>query len=382
MLELLNYELLRIVWWLLLGVLLIGYAIMDGFDLGVATLMPFIAKDDTEKRILINSVGPVWEGNQVWLLLGGGAIFAAWPLVYAVSFSGLYLAIMLLLATLILRPVAFKFRSKVENKTWRTVWDICLFVSGLAPALVTGVAVGNAVLGIPFYFDSDLLSHYTGSFFALFSPFALLTGLMSVSMILTHSCVYTAIKTEGGLQERALKVFNVTVITTVVLYIIGAIFVKFFVEGYVITSAVDASGPSNPLNKEVTKELGVYFSNFASRPLALLSAVFVIAGAFVARMMVAKKAYGKAFIGTSFMIAGVVSTAGNIMFPFILPSSIDPVSSLTVWDASSSHLTLVVMLISTLIFFPLIVLYTSWVYSVLRGKVTKESLENAEGDVY
>ncbi len=382
MLELLNYELLRLVWWLLLGVLLIGYAIMDGFDLGVATLIPFIAKTDTEKRILINTVGPVWEGNQVWLLLGGGAIFAAWPMVYAVSFSGLYLAIMLLLATLILRPVAFKFRSKVEDKRWRMVWDICLFVSGLVPALVCGVAVGNAVLGIPFYLDETMLSHYTGSFFALFSPFALLTGLMSVFMIISHSTVYTAIKTEGSLQERALKIFNVSIIVTLVLYIVGMIFVKYFIEGYVITSTVDGSGPSAPLNKEVTKELGVYFTNLVTRPLALLSAALVFAGALFAKTMVAKKAFGKAFIGTSFMIAGIVSTAGNIMFPFILPSSLDPVSSLTVWDASSSHMTLLVMLVATLIFFPLIVLYTSWVYSVLRGKVTESTIENAEGDMY
>ena len=171
-----DYETLRIIWWALLGILLIGFAIMDGFDLGTAILLPFMGRTDLERRMLINSVGPVWEGNQVWFILGGGAAFAAWPPLYAISFSGFYLAMLLVLLALILRPVAIKFRSKIDDDTWRTVCDIALFISGIVPALIFGVAFGNLLLGVPFHLDDELRAHYTGSFFGLLNPFALLCG--------------------------------------------------------------------------------------------------------------------------------------------------------------------------------------------------------------
>src|SRR5271168_1082139 len=175
-----EYEVFRVIWWALLGVLLIGLAVMDGFDLGAAMLMPIIGKTDAERRVVLNTVGPVWEGNQVWLILGAGAIFAAWPMLYAVAFSGFYFAMLLLLVSLILRPVGFKYRSKLENHGWRNFWDGALFVGGLVPALVYGVAFGNVLQGVPFTFDNFLRLTYSGSFFALFNPFALLTGIISV----------------------------------------------------------------------------------------------------------------------------------------------------------------------------------------------------------
>ena len=193
----LDYETLRLIWWVLLGVLLIGFAIMDGFDLGVAALLPFVGRSDTERRVLINTIGPVWEGNQVWFILGGGAIFAAWPPLYAVSFSGFYLAMFLVLAALILRPVGFKFRGKLADPRWRAVWDTALFIGGVVPALVFGVAVGNVLQGVPFFFDDSLRATYTGGLLGLFNPFALLCGVVSLAMLVMQGGAFLALKTEA-----------------------------------------------------------------------------------------------------------------------------------------------------------------------------------------
>ena len=201
--EMMSYETLRLVWWLLLGVLLVAYAVMDGFDLGVAMLLPFAARNDLERRVAINSVGPVWEGNQVWLILGGGAIFAAWPQLYAVAFSGFYLAMFAILVGLILRPVAFKFRSKRAEPSWRSRWDWVLFGSGLVPTLIFGVALGNVLQGVPFRLESDMQIFYDGSFFGLLNPFALLCGLVSVAMLVMHGSAWLRLKTDGAVAERA-----------------------------------------------------------------------------------------------------------------------------------------------------------------------------------
>ena len=203
-----EYEIFRVIWWAILGVLLIGLAVMDGFDLGAAMLSPIIGKTDTERRVVINTVGPVWEGNQVWLILGGGAIFAAWPMLYAVAFSGFYFAMLLLLVALILRPVGFKYRSKLQGTGWRNFWDGALFIGGLVPALVYGVAFGNVLQGVPFTFDNFLRITYSGTFFGLFNPFALLCGILSVAMLLMHGGAYVACKTEGSIRARALPVWS------------------------------------------------------------------------------------------------------------------------------------------------------------------------------
>jgi cytochrome d ubiquinol oxidase subunit II len=199
----LDYEILRLIWWLLLGTLLIGFSVMDGFDLGAAMLLPFVARTDKERRLVINTIGPVWEGNQVWLILGAGAIFAAWPILYAVAFSGFYLAMFLALAALILRPVSFKFRSEIENPRWRTFWDYALFISGVVPALIFGVAVGNALRGVPFRFDDTLRMTYEGDLFGLLNPFALLCGLVSCAMLVMHGGAYLALKADQPVADRA-----------------------------------------------------------------------------------------------------------------------------------------------------------------------------------
>ena len=192
----LDYPTLKIIWWLLIGVLLIGFAVMDGHDMGVATLLPFAGRDDEERRVIINTVGPHWDGNQVWFITGGGAIFAAWPLVYATAFSGFYWAMLLVLWALFLRPVGFDYRSKIDHPAWRSAWDWGLFVGGFVPPLVFGVAFGNLLQGVPFGFDERMLSTYTGSFWALFNPFALLCGLVSSAMVTFHGAVYLSHRTE------------------------------------------------------------------------------------------------------------------------------------------------------------------------------------------
>jgi cytochrome d ubiquinol oxidase subunit II len=372
----LDYETMRLIWWLLLGVLLIGFAIMDGFDLGVGTLLPFAAKTDEERRMLINLIGPTWEGNQVWLILGGGAIFAAWPALYAVSFSGFYLAMIAILLALILRPVGFKFRSKVENTTWRSTWDWALFIGGFVPALIFGVAVGNVLLGVPFRFDSAMRIYYDGNFFGLLTPFALLCGLVSLTMLVAHGATVIVARVPGVVGERARSFGKIAALLSVVLFALAGVWLAFGINGYVVTSVQDVAGPSNPMLKTVTTGSGVWMENYTKHSWMLIAPVLGFAGMALSFIALHCRKGTLAFLCSSAGIFGIISTAGVSLFPFLLPSSVMPNASLTVWDASSSHLTLFIMLIATVIFLPLILLDTSWVYSVMRGPITKDSVDN------
>lgn len=373
----LDYEILRLIWWALLGILLIGFAVMDGFDLGVATLMPFIGKTDTERRIILNTVGPVWEGNQVWLVLGAGAIFAAWPTLYAVAFSGFYLAMFLVLCALILRPVGFKFRSKVNDPRWRKTWDVALFVGGFVPALIFGVAFGNLFIGAPFRFDETLRMVYEGTLLGLLNPFALLSGLISVAMLSMHGATYLALKTENPIAGRASAAARNSAIALVILFTIAGVWLAVAVPGHIVTSALPHDGPSNPLFKTVITRTGAWFDNYARYPWMIVAPLLVFAGTalvlWLRRPMLS-------FLASAAVVVGVISTAGFALFPFLLPSSLDPKMGLTVWDASSSKLTLLIMLAATLIFLPVILAYTAWVYRVLRGPVTSTYIErNSKG---
>ncbi len=367
-----SYELLRVIWWVLLGVLLIGFAILDGFDLGVAMWLPWLAKTDVDRRVIINSIAPTWEGNQVWFILGGGAIFAAWPDLYAVSFSGFYLAMLMILLALIIRPVGFKYRSKVTEPRWRSFWDYALFTSGLIPALIFGVAVGNVLQGVPFHFDANLRSFYTGNFWNLLNPFALLTGLLSVVMLAMHGAYFLNIKTVDYLQKRAIFVARIASILTVILFIFAGICVKYCIDGYITTTAILHHGPSNPLYKMVIHDHGAWLMNYQNYPLTLLMPLMGIILPLFAVMLI--KYPKTAFVCSSLSLCGIIATVGVSMFPFILPSSSVPNHSLLIWDSSSSALTLLIMLIATVIFLPIVLLYTSWVYKVLSGKVTDKTI--------
>ncbi|MDE9450926.1 cytochrome d ubiquinol oxidase subunit II [Aliiroseovarius sp. Z3] len=379
--ELIEYDILRVIWWGLLGVLLIAFALTDGFDMGVGALLPFVAKTDVERRVAINTVGPVWEGNQVWFILGGGAIFAAWPPLYAVSFSGFYLAMFVVLAAFIVRPVAFKYRSKREDAKWRTRWDWALFAGGAVPALLFGVAVGNVLLGVPFYLTEDLMPMYPGNFamkfVGLLRPFALLAGVVSLSMLLMHGAAWLSLKAEGAVAERARAIGTKAGLVAAASYALAGLWLAVGVDGFTL-GEVAANGPSNPLYSEVTRG-GSWFAAYSERPWILIAPVMGFAGIAFAVLGLRSGREVSTLLWSKLGILGIISSVGLTMFPFILPSTLDPNSSLTVWDASSSHQTLFIMLIVTAIFLPLILAYTAWVYKVLWGKVTEAQVtENSE----
>ena len=366
----LDYATLKLIWWLLVGVLLIGFAIMDGHDMGVGMLLPVVGQDDTERRVMINTIAPHWDGNQVWFITAGGAIFAAWPLVYATAFSGLYWAMLAVLWALFFRPVGFDYRSKIHHPTWRNTWDWGLFVGGAVPPLIFGVAFGNLFQGVPFTFDDHLVSTYSGSFWALLNPFALLCGVVSTALITFHGAIYLAHRTQGEIQWRALRAAGFFGGLLVLAFAAAGVWLWMAIPGYVIQSAVDGAALPNPLAKTVVREAGAWFANYRRYPATLALPVLGFAGVIAAQALARSGRTMAAFWASSLAIAGVIGTAGAALFPFIMPSSIDPDASLTVWDSVSSQRTLGIMLWATLIFMPIIILYTSWAYRVMGGKVT------------
>ncbi|HEX7695311.1 MAG TPA: cytochrome d ubiquinol oxidase subunit II [Sphingomonas sp.] len=371
----LDYDVLRVIWWALMGVLLIGFALTDGFDLGVAALLPWVARSDEERRMVINTIAPTWEGNQVWLILGGGAIFAAWPFVYAVSFSGFYLAMFLVLAALILRPVGFKYRSKHEDRRWRGRWDWALFVGGFVPALVFGVAVGNVLSGAPFRFDSDLRLHYMGGLLDLFTPFTLLAGLLSVAMLVLHGAGWLSLKVESGqVLDRARRFGTVAAVAAFLLYGIGFVMLAYADIGYRLGALADPTGPSNPLGTTAVHAAGGWLTNYAAHPWMWAAPLLGFVGPVLAAVGIARRRSALVFGGSSAATIGIIASVGASMFPFILPSSIDAHSSLTVWNASSSQMTLWIMLLVTLVFLPIVLIYTSWAFKVMFGRVTIEDV--------
>ncbi len=371
----LEYETLRLVWWLLVGVLLIGFAVMDGHDMGVGTLLPFVGRNDVERRVVINTVGPHWDGNQVWFITAGGAVFAAWPLVYAAAFSGFYWAMLAVLWALFLRPTGFDFRSKIEDPRWRSGWDWGIFVGSAVPPVIFGVAFGNLLQGVPFHFDATLATRYTGTFWQLLNPFALLAGVVSLSMITFHGANYLMHRTEAEIYRRARTASLVFGLLLLATFALAGVWVSSGIGGYVITSGADPAGVSNPLAKTVVADPGAWMNNYVRWPLTMLVPACGFLGT-IAGLVLARRGWTlAAFIASSVAMAGVIGTAAVSMFPFVMPSSSEPNSSLTVWDATSSHLTLGLMLGAVVIFMPLIIFYTRWAYGVMAGKVTAAYVE-------
>jgi len=378
-----DYETLRVIWWVLLGVLLIGFAATDGFDMGVGALLPFVAKTDLERRVAINTVGPVWEGNQVWFILGGGAIFAAWPALYALSFSGFYLAMFLVLLALIMRPVGFKYRSKKPDPAWRTRWDWALFVGGFVPAVIFGVAVGNTLQGVPFHFTPDLRPIYEGTLLGLLNPLALYCGLVSLAMLVTHGAAWLVFKADGKVADRARSIGGKAAVATSVLFAGGGVLIHLgLLGGYRVTSQVVWDGPSNPLIKTAVADGGAWLANFNAHPVLWAVPVLGMAAPLLAAWGFHARREGWTFLASKLGVAMIIATVGFAMFPILLPSSSNPSHSLTVFDASSSRATLRNMLIATVVFMPMILAYTGWVYRVLWGKVGEKNIEKAGSSAY
>ncbi|HEX8784292.1 MAG TPA: cytochrome d ubiquinol oxidase subunit II [Steroidobacteraceae bacterium] len=373
-----DYETLRLIWWAILGVLLIGFAVTDGFDLGVGATFRFLGRSDDERRALLESIEPVWEGNQVWFILGGGALFAAWPLLYAASFSGLYLAMFLVLVALILRPVGFTFRGKLTEPRWRNGWDWALTVGGAVPALLFGVAFGNLFLGLPFYYDDLQRPVFTGSFFGLLHPFALLVGIVSLAMLIMHGNAYAAFKVGEPMSQRAAAVGRAAAVVFAVAFILAGLWVDHL-EGAHIVAGADPMGPSNPLGKLVLALPGAWLANYREHPLLWLLPLLGIVGAAANWTWLGAQRAGRAFLASCLSVATTILTAGVALFPFLMPSSTHPSHGLTIWDASSSAFTLGIMLLAVVILLPVILAYTAWVFHVLRGRITLEEIRRHTG---
>lgn len=376
-----DYETIRVIWWGILGLVLIGFSITGGFDLGIGILLPFLGKNDDERRVILNSIGPTWEGNQVWFVLAGAILFSAWPMAYAVSFSSMYFALLLTLFTLFLRPLGFDYRSKITNQKWRNNWDIALFIGSFVPALVFGIAFGNLFIGIPFHLENDLRIVYLGSFWNLLTPFTILTGLISLSMFVMHGAIYLQIKTQDIIYQRARNITLFFTLNTLILFACAGFWVTFL-DGYHISSELFSNNPSNPLLKTVKRIPGLWLDNYGHFPDLWIIPTCAFVSGYLSLLFSIFNHPEKTYLFSSITIATIILTAGCSLFPFIIPSSISFNSSLTVWDSSSSLKTLTIMFWVTLIFIPLILIYVSWVFRVLRGKITVEHIHKNNHTAY
>lgn len=373
-----EYGTLKLIWWLFILVLFMVFFVFGGRDFGVCILLPWVGKNDDERRVLINSIGPTWEGNQVWFITAGGAMFAAWPIVYATAFSGLYYALLLVLFSLILRPPGFDFRSKLASPIWRSTWDWALFISGFVPALVFGIGLGNLLLGVPFSLNEILQSQYEGSFFQLLNPFSIAMGLAAVSLLALQGGVYLQKKLMDEFLPRLKKINLILGSVFILLFVLIGLWITFRLQGYHIQSVMDINASLNPNAKEVLIGKN-WLHNFDYFPVLWALPVMTLLTVLFAMMCSLKNHTTTAVLMCSLAIVFGLATVSLTLFPFILPSSSHPNHSLTVWDATSSHLTLQYMFYVAVVFLPIILSYTFWVFRVLTGKIkTSEMLKQTE----
>ncbi|SDK10030.1 cytochrome d ubiquinol oxidase subunit II [Billgrantia gudaonensis] len=377
-----DYETLRFIWWVLIGVLLVGFSVTDGFDMGVGGLLKVVGRNDEERRVMINSVAPHWDGNQVWLITAGGALFAAWPPVYAAAFNGFYLAMMLTLFALFLRPLAFDYRSKLDSLTWRSRWDWMLTIGSALPALIFGVAFGNLLQGVPFQFDDILRLDYQGGLLGLLNPFGLLAGVLSLLMFLTHGAAWLQLKTEGELRQRSAVLGSRTALACAVLFLLGGIWLLLGVDGYQVTSVIDTQGHNATTAKLVEASSGGWLYNYARFPALWLLPLLGLTSFVLCSLTMKAGRHVVAFITSSLATTLVIVTTGVTMFPFVMPSSINPNHSLTMWDATASELTLMIMFVVVLIFVPLVLAYTAWSYWVMRGRLDEQYIRDNDKALY
>lgn len=363
----LDYETLQVIWWLLICVMFIAFALTDGFDFGIGTLLPFAAKTDTERRILINAIAPHWDGNQVWFVLAAGAVFAAWPPIYGTAFSVMYVPLMLVLFALFFRPIGFDYRSKIEDPRWRNFWDWGIFCGSAIPALLFGVVIGNLLLGVPFYLDEFERPFVSGTLIGMLHPFALLSGLVGLSLLMLHGATYAVWRTEGEIRERLVAYSQWASIAAMLTFIAAGIWLWLGIDGYQVGSG----------DTVVRGSWLVIYDNWHLLALPLTGLIGMV--------MASRNAGSSAplsFLGSSLAIIGVMATAAATLFPFILPSSTSVNDSLTVFNGSSSQYTLMVMLWAAAIFVPLILAYTLWCYRAMWGRVTEKHIKDNSHSLY
>ena len=366
---------LKVLWWLLLGVLLLGLAVMVGMDMGVGALLRIIGKTDLERRSMLNAIGPHWDGNQVWFILGGGAIFAAFPLIYATAFSGLYVVMLLLLWSMIMRPLAFEYRSKIPTEGWRNIADWVFLLSGALPMIIYGAAMGNMLQGVPFHFDWDLRSYYTGSFISLFNPFAILAGVLSLALAMYMGATMMVIKTEGALAARARAAGSIAALVAIVLFAVGGVWVSMM-PGFVLTHSVGPALAQTPLTQTVELVKGGLLANYKAMPILWVVPVIGFAGMILGGLLLRAHRPATAWWFGILAWTGVLGATAISLFPFLMPSSSNPSQSLTIWNSVSSETTLLWMTGFSVVFVPLILWYTSWAFYVMRGKVDAGKIEN------
>lgn len=372
-----DYDTLQVIWWILVGVLLIGFALTNGMDMAVSSLTFLVTKNSKERSAIIGTVAPHWDGNQVWLITAGGAVFAAWPEVYAASFSGLYWAMILVLFGIWLRPLAFDYRNHKDDETWLKRWDIALTVGSAIPMLIFGVAFGNLLQGLPFYADENVRWHYDGYFLTallpLLNPFALLCGIISVLMLLTQGCLWIQLRTVDEIAVRA-RVWTFRFgMATAALFILAGLW-SFFLPGW----QLDALAPEGSFHTITGKTVSVIenglFENYAAVPVVIIVPILAFVGMLLSAIYGKQGRAGKGILFSSLGIAFTIMTAAVALFPFVMPSSIDPASSLTIWDATSSHFTLNVMTYAVIIFVPIVLVYTVWAYTKMWNKASADDV--------
>ncbi|AUZ81058.1 cytochrome d ubiquinol oxidase subunit II [Aeromonas caviae] len=374
-----DYETLKVIWWGLVLFLLVGFVVMDGFDLGVGMLLPVVGKTDDERRVLLNSVGPVWEGNQVWLIAGAGTLFAAWPLVYAAAFSALYVPFMFLLFGLFLRPVGFDYRSKLPDPVWRRWWDRALVVGGLLPTLVFGATLGLVLQGLPFRFDAALRIHYGA--FAFHWPLLLTAMGTALALLLLHGASFLQCKTQGAIAARSARLALWLGPLASVLFALGGVWLGEM-AGYRITAIGDLNGALTPLMKEVVAVPAGWLGNFVAHPVLWAVPVLGLLLPLVCALASRLGKSGLALVASGGACAAMMLTVAIALFPFVLPSSLDPASSLTLWDSTSSERTLLIMLGIVGVLMPVNIGYTLWVYRVVRGRVSAEQVRQHGHSLY
>ncbi|HEA3128955.1 TPA: cytochrome d ubiquinol oxidase subunit II [Aeromonas hydrophila] len=374
-----DYETLKLIWWGLVLFMLVGFVVMDGFDLGVAMLLPVVAKNDEERRVLLNSVGPVWEGNQVWLIAGAGALFAAWPLVYAAAFSALYVPFMFLLFGLFLRPVGFDYRSKLADPVWRRWWDRALVVGGLLPTLVFGATLGFLLQGLPFRFDAALRIHYGA--FDFHWPLLLTCMGTALALLLLHGASFLQCKTQGEIARRCARQSLWLGPLASGLFALGGVWLSQM-AGYRVLEIGDINGALTPLMKEVGVAQQGWLANFVAHPWLWGVPALGLVLPMVSSLASARELPRTALLASGGACASMMLTIAIALFPFVLPSSLDPSSSLTLWDSTSSERTLFIMLGIVGVLMPINIGYTLWVYRVVRGKMSAQQIRQHGHSLY